>query len=295
LSEGGRPDLIYERLFLQLSPEKNAEAMRRAAIALGKAGDDRIRDYLVACLESARCGTDEVEPFLLRKPAPRSSGRVLLAWARGRPDLAKLVSLLKPPGALPVATSTLDAAWANHGIADAERAIDVVGSLGDSSAQSLLAPHANAERTWLRIHAMVALARLGDQGAGGRLLGEIDNLPAAWLPHFARLLSTIAEPAARSKLDAELERRQSDKDVGIALCAAAIRLAWNPDAAVFRFLDALASPLGYERELATRYLERNEDEKVTWLLRRALARETREPTRDRLRSLLDARSQGPSS
>ena len=292
LSQGGRPDLIYERLFLQLSPEKNPEAMRRAAIALGKAGDERIRDYLVACLESYRCHTDDVEPFLLGKPAPRTSGRVLLAWARGRQDLAGLVSALKPQGALPVATSTLDAAWANHAAADAERAIDVVGSLGDSSAQSLLAPHANAARTWLRIHALVALARLGDAGAGGRLLAEIDNLPAAWLPAFAQLLSKIAEPGARAKLDADLERRQSDKDVGIALCAAAIRLAWSPDAAIFRFLDALGSPLGSERELAARYLDKNEDEKVTWLLRRALARETREATRDRLRSLLDARSKG---
>ena len=290
LSEGGRADLIYERLYLQLSPEKNAEAMRRAAIALGKAGDERIRDYLVSCLEGYRCHTDEVEPFLLGKRSPRTSGRVLLAWARGRQDLGKLVSLLKPEGALPVASSTLDAAWARKSIGEAEQAIDVVGSLGDGSAASLLAPHANAEGAWLRIHALVALARLGDAQAPGRLLAEIDNMPAAWLPRFARLLATIAEPAARAKLDAELERRQSDKDVNVALAAAAIRLAWNPDTAIFRFLDALASPLGYERDLAARYLDKDENEKVTWLLRRALARETRDPTRDRRRSLLDARS-----
>jgi HEAT repeat protein len=211
LSEGGRSDLIYERLFLQLSPEKNAESMRRAAVVLGKAGDERIRDYLVSCLEGYRCSTDEVGPFLRAKPGPRSSGRVLLAWARGRQDLAGLVSQLKPQGALPLASSTLDSAWARREIGESERAIDVVGSLGDSSAQSLLAPHSSAERTWLRLHALVALVRLGDAGASSRLLAEIDNLPAAWLPQFARLVATIAEPAARAKLDGELEKRQSDK------------------------------------------------------------------------------------
>jgi hypothetical protein len=33
----------------------------------------------------------------------------------------------------------------------------------------------------------------------------------------------------------------------------------------------------------------NDDEKLTWVLRRALAREGREATRDRLRALLDRR------
>ncbi|RLB59317.1 MAG: hypothetical protein DRI90_15565, partial [Deltaproteobacteria bacterium] len=65
--------------------------------------------------------------------------------------------------------------------------------------------------------------------------------------------------------------------------------SWDPDKAVFRFLDALASPSSHERDLAESYLSRNKDQKVTWLLRRALAREGRIHTRDRLRALLDER------
>jgi len=290
LTEGGRKDLIYERLYLQLSPRKNAQAIRRAAIALGKAGDERVREYLLACLEGYRCNLDESTPLLRAKPSARSGARVLLAWTRGRQDLAPLVSELKPAGALPVATGSLDAAWARKAMPETEHAIDVMGSLGDASVEPMLAPHANADSAWLRIHASVALARLGDSAAGGRLLAEIDNLPAQWLPHFAKVLSTIAEPAARAQLDPELKKRQADTDVGIALAAAAVRLTWVPDDAVFRFLDALASPLGYERDLAERYLQHNQDQKVTWLLRRALARENRDATRDRLRALLDLRA-----
>jgi hypothetical protein len=73
------------------------------------------------------------------------------------------------------------------------------------------------------------------------------------------------------------------------MAAAAIRLAWKPDQAVFRFLDALASASGFERDLAEGYLTRARERKVTWLLRRMLAREGREDVRDRLRSILDQR------
>ena len=70
--------------------------------------------------------------------------------------------------------------------------------------------HGNAKQTWRRIHASVALARLGDDGAISRLNAEIDTLPAEWFPRFVRVLSTIAEPDVRAKLEPELERRPAD-------------------------------------------------------------------------------------
>jgi len=290
LSEGGRTDLVYDRLYKGLSPSKHRPAIRRAAIELGKAGDARVRHYLLSCLETFSCRRDEVAPLLRKQPSQLANGRVLLAWARGRDELTPLVSELRPKGTLPVASSALQAAWARRHGYPAQRAIDVLGSLGDPSVVRLLEPHASAKQIWRRIHASVALARLGDDQAVSRLIAEIDNLPAEWFPRYVEVLSTITEPEVRAKLDPELERRQQAQDPIVALAAAAIRLRWSPDTAVFRFLDALASARGYERDLAERYLKRNKADRVTWLLRRALARETRDTTRDRLRAILDRRT-----
>lgn len=291
LTEGGRADLLHDRLFKQLDPRTQAEAIRRAAIALGKAGDERVRDYLLACLESYRCSFDDVSSLLQGKPSARTSNRLLVAWARGRGDLASAVSELRPAGGLPVATGALDSAWARRNLFEATRAVDVIGSLGDSSARPVLAAQVGSPDTWVRIHALVAVARLGDADASKKLLAEIENLPTQWLPRFVRVVSAIREPAARALLSPELERLQSSPEPAVALAAAAIRLRWDPETAIFRFLDALASPLAGERDLAEHYLARNRDEKVTWLLRRALARETRESARDRLRTLLEQREQ----
>ena len=73
------------------------------------------------------------------------------------------------------------------------------------------------------------------------------------------------------------------------MAAAAILLSWDPEKGFFRMLDALAADSVRERRLAGAYLQRNHTEKVTWVMRRALARETRPFTRDRLRTLLDER------
>ncbi len=294
LSPQGRNDLIYDRLFVELRRDpklrrRHQAVIRRAAVALGQAGDGRVRDYLVACLESYGCSQGDVAPLLTKQPGPQASGRVLLAWARGREDLTGLVAELKPAGALPVASSALEAAWARRQNAALRHSIDLLGNLGDASVQSLLRPRSTSKNTWLRLHARVAMARLGDEPSAARLTAEMDNLPAEWLPRFARLVAHVAEPSVRARIEPELVRRQTDPDVRIALAAAAIRLAWNPDDAIFRFLDALGSPLGYERDLAEYYLMRRPEERVTWLLRRALARETRDSTRDRLRALLDRR------
>lgn len=290
LSDDGRPDLIYERLFKGLSPRKHRDAIRRAAIALGKAGDPRVRSYLLACLETYTCNHRDVAPLLRQQPSPLANGRVLLAWARGRDELTTLVTELRPKGTLPVASSALEAAWARRHDYPTRRAIDVLGSLDDRSVVRLLEPHAHARQTWRRIHASVALARLGDDAAVARLIAEMDNLPAEWFDRYVEVVSTITEPAVRAKLSAKLEQKQSADDPVTALAAAAIRLHWTPDEAIFRFLEGLASPRGYERELAERYLEQNDAERVTWLLRRALAREPRDDVRDRLRSILDRRS-----
>ncbi len=98
------------------------------------------------------------------------------------------------------------------------------------------------------------------------------------------------DPALRASLDALLEPKARDADVHVAMAALAIRLAWFPDKAIYRMIDALGSQLGFERTLAASYLAHNVDRRVTWLLRRALAREGSPDVRDRLRAVLDERS-----
>jgi hypothetical protein len=120
-------------------------------------------------------------------------------------------------------------------------------------------------------------------------MSELDNFPAARLPSLATVVSRIDEPAVRARLVPQLASRATSPDYTLALTAAAIHLHWDVEAAFFRFLAALASPQVAERDLAEMYLRRERAEKLTWLLRRALARETRPYTRDRLRQLLDAR------
>ncbi len=297
LSGGKRADLIYGKLFT-LRGARHAAMRHRAAIVLGQAGDTRVREYLLTCLEQRRCRRDEVADYLRADRAPQTSGRVLLGWTQGRSELTELVSELKPAGSLPLALSVMDAYLARNRTslsrADAimgRRAIDLVGGLGDAKVQGRLRPHLSPAHAWLRVHTAVALARLGDQAADTRLLGDLDNFPVEWLPRMAALLGRISEAPARGRLLGELQKREKDAPAPLALAAAAVHLRWDPERAFFRFLDALASAEGRERDLAERYLRRDRSPLVTSLLRRALARESRESTRDRLRQLLDAREQ----
>ncbi len=289
LTQGGRVDLIHDELYSKVDRRKHRAIIERAALALGEAGDPRVHDYLVNCLLRRSCTVRTVGPYLRKQGRPGAKGRVLLAWARRNTGLSELVAQLKPPGTLPVASSALREDWAYPRSEVTFASLRILGSAGNSSVTSLLERRANTRYTWARIEGRVALARLGKADASTRLLAEMDTLPAAWFPRFARALSRVQEPAVQSQLDPGLEKKQSDKDVHVALAAAAIRLSWDPDKAVFRFLDALASPSSHERDLAEHYLSRNKDQKVTWLLRRALAREGRIHTRDRLRALLDER------
>jgi hypothetical protein len=133
------------------------------------------------------------------------------------------------------------------------------------------------------------LSRLGQSSADQVLFSEFDNLPSGWLPRVARLLGSVGEPALRERFRPELVRRERGKELSLSLAASAVLLAWEPEAAIFRFLDALASDSVEARELAIMYLNREQRPTTTSLLRRALARETRPFVRDLLRKLLDSR------
>src|SRR5262249_40092235 len=141
----------------------------------------------------------------------------------------------------------------------------------------------------LRLHAAVALVRVGDADAASALFRDMDNLPQEQLPSLVRLLARVTEPAARQKLIPELDKRSAGADVPVAIAAAATKLEWDPEAAIFRMIAALAAPTRQERDLAEKYLLRDARPVTTELLRRALAREGRAPVRDQLRRILDIR------
>lgn len=285
LTGGKRADLIHDKLF----NTRNASVRRRAAVELGKVGDRRARDYLITCLEQRMCGAEEVAPYVRADRAPEVSGRVLLAWARGYEDLTDLLAELRPAGTLPIAMSSADAALARRDSDSAKRAVDLVGDLGDAAGKARLAGTLTEAEAWLRVHAAVALSRLGDVEADRRLLADLDNFAADWLPGYVAVMRRIKEPEVQARFAPELARRAKGPDTEVALAAAAVQLAWDPEASIFRFLDALAAPSAHERDLAARYLSKDRSQKVTWLLRRALSREKREDVRDRLRELLVGR------
>ena len=285
LSGGKRAAVIHDKLFLT----KNPVVERRAAVELGKAGDARARDYLLSCLEQRYCGVSEVEPYLRRDRSPAVGGRVLLAWARGHEGLTDIVAELRPQGTLPVAVSSVESALSRGATDEAKYAIDLLGDLKDPAVRPRLAGRLADADAWLRVHVAVALSRLGDRDADTRLLADLDNFAADWLPGLVTAMRRVEEPEVKARLVPDLERREKGPDVDVALAAAAVHLAWDAEAAFFRFLNALASPSARERDLAGRYLAKDRAQKVTWLLRRALAREMREDVRDRLRELLVGR------
>jgi HEAT repeat protein len=288
LTDGGRIDLIHDKLY-RLDRRKHGQAVHRAALALAKAGDPRVRSYALKCFVSYRCSRSDVGGYLKGKADEEIKDRLLLAWARGDSRITPMLADLRPSGSLPIARGSLEEAWSSPGSYNTRSALRVLGSLGDAQVLPLVERRANSEHTWARVYALVAAARLGQPDAGAKLVAELELLPAEWLPDFADAVIEIREAPARKALVAALAGKDKDADASIALAAAAIHLAWEPETAFFRFLDALASNSAFERELASRYLRRNRDRKVTFVMRRALAREGREATRDRLRALLDKR------
>jgi len=140
------------------------------------------------------------------------------------------------------------------------------------------------------LHAAVALARENDADGLKVLLRDMDNLPQEQLPSLVRLLGRVTEPKARAQLAPELDRRAASTDVPLALAAAAVKLEWQPEPGIFRMLAALGAPTRTERDLAEKYLLRDERAIITELLRRALAREGRPLVRDQTRRILDVRA-----
>ena len=290
LTKGGRKDLIYNKLFKIPSPRRHRQVVHRAAMELGKANDPRMRQYITECLLSGSCAVREVETFFKRHSDEAARGRMMLQWAQGHEHFTGLISELNPEGTLPVAKAVLREAWRRPQSSETRSSLKVLGAVGDSTALELARRRENVQLTWTRLRAQVAQARLGDEAAAERLVVELTNLPTEWLPSYARLLQGIGEAAAHKALGPKLEAKQTDNDVDIALAAAAIRLAYTPEAAIFRFVAAMGSASAYERNLAERYLKKNRSKKVTWLLRRALAREGREDVKDRLRALVEQRN-----
>ena len=284
-------DIIYDRLFAAKLPRYGAEAIRRrAAIELGELGDVRVRKYLLSCYETSSCALSSVEDFFAGDKTPSVFERLLLAWSQGRYELTDLLGGKKPSSAGQLAESSFGQARSTGDVRQLRKSADFLGYVGQPSAQKSLALEEKDEATWTRLHVLVAQARLGKSDAVARVLAEMDNAAAAWLPRIAALLSRVQEPNARKALSTGLEQRAKSGDADMAMAAAAVLLGWDPDPGFFRFLDALASNSPERQELARRYLLRARDKKVTWVMRRALARESRPFVKDELRVLLDDRS-----
>ncbi len=291
LSGGKERDLIYDKLFAsKYAKSSRGWAMRRrAALALGRAGDKRARKYLVRCFEQGSCTYRGVQTFIEKDKSSRTQGRMLLAWANGRYELTRLLGQKQPKGTLQVATSAFDAAMAGGDRWRAARSMDLLGEVGNAGSRQQLENHLSQRDTSLRMRAAVAAARLGSTQSDQTILSTLDQAPAAWLAALARIVSAITEPEAQKRLEPELKKRSKGSDIELAMASAAVLLAWEPDAGFFRFLDGLSSKKLRERELSARYLKRNRSKKLTSVMRRALARESRAYTRDRLRALLDRR------
>lgn len=284
-----KADLLFDKVL----NNKQSTSHQRAALALAEVGDTRVRDYVLDCLDQDQCSPAEVDRYLHTDKDPRIGGRLLLSWARGRSALTGLLAELRPDGVVPIAASAMDADFTRVGSPlGAVPAVDLVGAVGNGAARArlneLLAKPEKRD-PWLTFHALTALARLGDTAAPTALLEQIDHIAVVWLPRLAGLMGRIEEKAVRDGLTPELVRREQGPDIEVALAAAAIRLAWDADAAFPRFLAALASSSAAERTRGEEYVNRNRAPKVTWLLRAALAHETRADVKDRLRSLLDRR------
>jgi HEAT repeat protein len=285
LSGGKRSDLIYDRLFRG----RDEDVRKRAAILLGKAGDRRVRDYLVACFEMERCALSDVDGFLVADKNPAVAGHVMWMWLRGREDLIDLVGELRPAGAGPLAGNGLDIAVTRGDWPHAGRLSTLLGDLHADGERPHLQAAVNAPDGWVRIRALINLCRVGDGAAPAGLLRELDNFPIDWLPELVDTLHELREPEARARVAGELERRQAGREPTVALAAAAVRLPWTPDAALPRLLAGLTSADVVERETAESYLRRDRTPRVGTLLAARQAKERDPDFRVRLLRLIDVR------
>jgi len=293
LSKGGRLDLIHDKLF-EIDPSRYGYStarniQRRAAIALAEAGDPRVKSYIADCVLHGGCSYPSTRSYLQARADDSIKGQVLLGWARGNYGLTSMVAALDPKGAQPIAKAVLEDAWGRPRSWHTRESLQVLGKLGDASVLPLVQRRTNIRYLWPRVHGNVAALRLGDSNAADHVVAALKQMPADWLPRSVTAIAVADEKIARDSLEPKLEALQKETDVDLALAAAAIRLRWSPDEAVFRLVDGLRSKSSYERDLAERYLARAPDERVTFLLRRALAREGSDDVADRLRSILDDR------
>ncbi|MEO6417983.1 MAG: HEAT repeat domain-containing protein, partial [Polyangiaceae bacterium] len=250
LSGMKRTSLVYDKLYLGPRPGDKLEA----ALALGKANDPRVVPDLLNCLELRTCSEESVDAPLRASTLKEVPGRTLLAWAQGRVDVTDLVAYLKPEGGAPLSVSAVSAELAHKNVGRTANALDLSGDLNDEKALLVLKPLLGHENTRVRMHAEVALARHGDTSADPIIFSDFDNLPHDLLPSFVRLMGRVSEAPARARLTPELVKREKGTDPNIAVAAAAIRLAWEPEQGIFRMLEALGSPLRLDRDLADHYL-----------------------------------------
>ncbi len=291
LSGERRTDLVHDRLFA--SPFARSPAGRatraRAALVLGRAGDPRVRETLLACYETGGCPLRDVDDFFRQDRSPEVARRLLVAWTSGRHELGDHVATAKLPGLTQLVLGKQEAAASGGDRSTLTHTVALLGRVGDAASRPALARYAATRDVRFRMRVTAAQLQLGDGPAAARLLADLDALPAEWLPAASRVLARIDAPAARTALAPELSARAGGADVDQALAAASVLLAWDPEPGFFRFLDALSASSVRERDLAEEYLARDHSQELTWVMRRALAREGRDFTRDRLRRLLDAR------
>jgi len=289
LSGGKRKDLVWDKLHAAKEPNVRLEA----SIALGKYLDPRVAPDLIGCIEKKTCSLGSVEGYLRAAPDPMIPGRLLNAWVKGNDELTNLVAFHRPAGAAMLSTSDVLSSVSHGELRRAGFALDLLGDVGDSKAPPVLSPLLVNGSTRLRLHASIALSRFEvpeAKAADAALLSDLDNVPMDWLPAVVRVLARVKEPAVRARLGIALLVREKGSDVPIAIASAAVRLEWDPEGAVFRFLDGLAAKSALERDLSERYLVRARHALVTSLLRRALARESRDPVKASLRKILDVRA-----
>ncbi len=285
-SSGGRQaDLIYSKLYAN----ENTGYKPFATIELIKANDPRMTEEALLALDRQMLSSNVLFPYLSQSQAPNIGGRVALLWAAGRTDVSPLLLAKQPEGVKSLALSALDKAVAHNDVARMRDTSRVAGALGLTEARSALERLARHESSVVRMHGLLALASLGDANALLALWSEIDTAAQRRYGDIEAMLRNVASSETRARLEPELSRRARGDNVHLASVMRSVQLGWDPDKAIFGMLDALKSQRPEERDLAIETLRRDDRPRVTWLLRRALARETHPIVRASLRTLVDLR------
>jgi HEAT repeat protein len=288
LSGMKRTDLVYDKYYASPRPAEKLSAVR----ALGRGRDPRVTGDLLACIDLDRgCELNDYDATLRLGRSPEVPGRLLLAWAHGHEELTDLVAFLHPEGARTMALAQMGAGLARKDVEMATNAIDLSGIMTDAQAVDVLKPLLTHENARLRLHAAVALARDGHEGALPVLVQELQNLPHEQLPAAVRLLSTVVQPDVIQRITPSLQTLASGADAPLAVAARAALVEWSPETAIFALLQTLRGPTRQERDLAELYLVQSQKPAVTELLRRALAREGDVFVRNQIRRILDRRNE----